>query len=200
MPKTGMKPIRRKALIEAAIATIGESGSLDVTVSQIAHRAGVSSALAHHYFGGKDQLIADTMRYLLSELGAGLRTRLAGLENGRARLSAIIAANFSDEQFDANTVAAWLTFYVRAQSAPEVRRLLRIYSRRLRSNLTDALARIVGRAAAAPIAEGAAAMIDGLYLHQALREEDPDPEAAIAMIENYLDTQLAAAAGALKAD
>ncbi|MCC2113366.1 MAG: transcriptional regulator BetI [Hyphomicrobiales bacterium] len=200
MPRIGMKPIRRKALIEAAIATIGECGSLDVTVSQIAHRAGVSSALAHHYFGGKDQLIADTMRYLLSELGTGVRVRLAGLENGRARLSAIVAANFADDQFHATTIAAWLTFYVKAQSAPEVRRLLRVYSHRLRSNLTDALARLVGRAAAGPIAEGAAAMIDGLYLHQALREERPDPQAAIRMIENYLDTQIAAADDALKAN
>ena len=56
MPKIGMEPIRRRALIDAAIAAIGERGSLDVTVSQIARRAGVSSALAHHYFGNKEEI------------------------------------------------------------------------------------------------------------------------------------------------
>ena len=193
MPKTGMKPIRRKALIEATIATIGERGSLDVTVDQIARRAGGSPALAHHYFGGKDQLIADTMRFLLGELSRDVCRRLHGTTDGRRRLSAIVAANFSREQFEATTIAAWLTFYVRAQSAPELRRLLRIYIHRLRSNLTEALGRIVAHASAAAIAEGAAAMIDGLYLHQALKEERPDPQRAIAMVENYLDMQIAAA-------
>jgi TetR/AcrR family transcriptional repressor of bet genes len=47
-----MEELRRKDLISAAIQTIGERGSLDVTVAQIARKAGVSAALAHHYFGG----------------------------------------------------------------------------------------------------------------------------------------------------
>jgi len=43
-----MEPIRRAALVEATITEIGVQGNLDVTVSQIARRAGMSSALAHH--------------------------------------------------------------------------------------------------------------------------------------------------------
>ena len=43
MPKLGMEPIRKAALIKAAIAEIGQAGTLEVTVSQIARRAGVSS-------------------------------------------------------------------------------------------------------------------------------------------------------------
>lgn len=50
MPRTGMETERRASLVDATIAEIGRMGSLDVTVSQIARRAGVSSALAHHYF------------------------------------------------------------------------------------------------------------------------------------------------------
>jgi AcrR family transcriptional regulator len=60
MPKLGMPPLRRRALIDAAILTIGERGTLDVTMSEIAGRAGVSSALAHHYFGAKDGLLQAT--------------------------------------------------------------------------------------------------------------------------------------------
>ena len=46
MPKVGMEPIRKAALVKATIVEIGRAGSLDVTVSQIAKRAGMSSALA----------------------------------------------------------------------------------------------------------------------------------------------------------
>ena len=41
-----------------------------------------------------------------------------------ARVSAIIAVNFSDKQFQPETIAAWLAFYVEAQKSPPLRRLL----------------------------------------------------------------------------
>ena len=70
MPKVGMEPIRRDALVRATIAEIGAAGSLDVTVSRIAKRAGMSSALAHHYFGGKDQIFEAAMRQILRDYSA----------------------------------------------------------------------------------------------------------------------------------
>src|SRR4051812_6007009 len=69
MPRIGVEPLRRKALISAAIEAIHARGMGQVTMSEIARRAGVSAALAHHYFGGKDQLLLATMRHLLGELG-----------------------------------------------------------------------------------------------------------------------------------
>ena len=76
MPKVGMEPIRRDALVKATIAEIGAAQSLDVTVGQIARRAGMSSALAHHYFGGKDQIFLAAMRYILTEYSAEVRREL----------------------------------------------------------------------------------------------------------------------------
>jgi len=112
MPRIGMEPIRRKALIEAAIETIGAQGNLHVTMSQIARSAGVSPALAHHYFGGKEQLFLATMRHLMDEFGGGVRDALRGSGAPRARISGIIGQSFRPEQFEPATVAAWLAFYV----------------------------------------------------------------------------------------
>lgn len=67
VPKLGMEPIRRAALVKATIAEIGEAGSLDVTVGQIAKRAGMSTALAHHYFGGKHQIFLAAMGQILRD-------------------------------------------------------------------------------------------------------------------------------------
>ena len=77
MPKVGMEPIRRSALVQATIEEIGAAQTLDVTVGQIAKRAGMSTALAHHYFGGKDQIFLAAMRHILREYGAEVRARLA---------------------------------------------------------------------------------------------------------------------------
>jgi len=189
-----MEPIRRRALIDAAIQAIHERGSLDVTVSQIAKRAGVSAALAHHYFGSKDRLIVSTMRHLLTELGRDVNEQLRAAATARARITAIIRANFSAEQFEAATVSAWLVFYVRAQSSDEAGRLLRIYARRLHSNLAHALTALVDRDTAHRVAEGAAALIDGLYIRRALKNGSPDPASAIAVVEDYIDGNLKLAA------
>ena len=191
MPRIGMEPIRRKALIEAAIATIGAQGNLDVTMSQIARSAGVSPALAHHYFGGKEQLFLATMRHLLNDFGEGVRDALRASDMPRARISGIIRQSFGPEQFAPATVSAWLAFYVRAQSDPQARRLLGVYARRLNSNLVDSLARIVPRPSARRIAEGVAALIDGLYIRRALKDGPADPTSAIALVEDYVDTELA---------
>jgi TetR/AcrR family transcriptional regulator, transcriptional repressor of bet genes len=190
MPKLGMEPLRRKALIDAAIMAIGERGSLDVTVSEIAGRAGVSSALAHHYFGGKEDLLAATMRHILRALGQDTIAALRGAEGARARLQAVVATNFSAVQFRPETIAAWLAFYVEAQRSEAMRRLLRVYARRLHSNLLSALRLLQSAPEAERTAEGIAAMIDGLYIRRALKEGAPDAASAIALVEDYLEIKL----------
>ena len=148
-PRTGMAEARRRALIGAALQEISDRGSLDVTVAQIASRAGVSSALAHHYFGAKDDLILATMRHLLAEFGAGVVARLRRAEGPRARLTAIVEGSFGREQFHRATISAWLTFYAWALSSGQAARLLRVYQRRLqqqpRARAEAALARRRGR-------------------------------------------------------
>ncbi len=189
MPKLGMEPIRRSALVEATIHEIGERGTLDVTVSQIARRAGMSSALAHHYFGSKEQIFAAAMRHILTLFGAEVRGALAMAKSPRDRIEAIIRASFSPRQFRPETVSAWLNFYVQAQKSDEARRLLNIYQRRMRSNLHHAVRQIAG-VEARELTRGLAAMIDGLYIRQALRADPLSPEAAIGVLLHYLDTSL----------
>ena len=187
-----MEPLRRRALIDATVAAIGEHGSLDVTMSDIAGRAGVSSALAHHYFGAKDDLLRETMRSLLGDLGREARAALGSIRLPRERLSAIVAVNFSTHQFGGEVVAAWLAFYVEAQRSPELRRLLAIYARRLHSNLAHALAAFMPRDDAHRVAEGVGALIDGLYIRCALKNGAQDPASAIALVEDYIAVQIAA--------
>lgn len=191
MPKVGIEPLRRRALIDATISAIGERGSLDVTMSEIAGRAGVSAALAHHYFGAKDDLLVATMRHLLAELGADARAALRAAPDARGRVSALIAVNFSEDQFRAETIAAWLAFYVAAQQSPELRRLLRIYARRLHSNLMSGLVELMPRSDAERASESIAALIDGLYIRRALKDGPPNAASAIGLVEDFLTLTLA---------
>jgi TetR/AcrR family transcriptional regulator, transcriptional repressor of bet genes len=190
MPKLGMEPVRRKALVEAALRTIGSQGSLDVTMSEIAREAGVSAALAHHYFGSKQQLLIATIRALLSQLRADAVLALARAATPRERVSAVIRVSFDADQFAPEVVAAWLAFYSEAQRFEEVRRLLVLYARRLQSNLLSGLTPLCDRTDAQRIAEGAAALIDGLYIRRSLRTATLSIDTSVTLVEDYVSGQL----------
>ncbi len=190
MPKVGMEPVRRKALVDAALRVIGDQGTLAVTMSDIARRAGVSPALAHHYFGSKEQLLIETVRSLLRQLRDDTVTALNAAATPREKLSAVIRVSFQASQFAPDTIAAWLAFYSEAQRSEDVRRFLVVYARRLRSNLMASLKVLCPTDDAERIAEGAAAMIDGLYIRQSLRSAPIGIEASIALTEDYVTSHL----------
>jgi TetR/AcrR family transcriptional regulator, transcriptional repressor of bet genes len=190
MPKLGMEPIRKAALVNATIAEIGRTGSLDVTVSQIAKRAGMSSALAHHYFGGKEAMFLAAMRHVLTLYGAEVRGALVAVDGPEARLAAIVRASFSAANFRREVVGAWLNFYVLAQTVPEARRLLAVYQRRLQSNLRHDLRPLVG-GRAEEVADAMGALIDGVYLRQVLSRDLPDRDEAVALVLGHLSSELA---------
>ncbi|MCA1336723.1 transcriptional regulator BetI [Pseudooceanicola marinus] len=186
MPKVGMEPVRKQALIEACITEIGQAGTLDVTVSQIAKRAGMSSALAHHYFGSKEQIFLATMRYVLRLWGETVRRNLAQASTPAERVLAISDSSFDSNQFEREVVAAWLNFYVRALHSADTRRLLNIYAHRLQSNLLYDLRKIFPTDIAVEIAQGIAALIDGFYIRSALQDSVPERAKIKATIADYL--------------
>ena len=190
MPKVGMGPIRRKQLVEAAIATIHEDGFGNATVVKIARRAGVSSGIVHHYFTSKDDLLFETMRSLMAELRRDAVERLGQAGNPRERINAIIDASFGNTQFSGEVFSAWLALYGNARQSPRLRRILEIYHRRLRANLMHDLLKITGRQRALQIAEVLGAMIDGLWLRFALLGSPGEPEIPRALTRQCLDAQL----------
>jgi TetR/AcrR family transcriptional repressor of bet genes len=186
---------RRAALVDAVIQEIGTAGTLDVTVARIARRAGMSPALAHHYFGSKDQMLLAAMRHLLREFAADARARRAAPHGPRTRLSSLAKASFGPAQFDRAVVSAWLLFYQRAQSSPEAARLLAVYRRWLHGVLMHDLRALLPPPAARRVALCYGALIDGFYLRQSLGAADrdaPDRAEAEALAIAALSAMIAA--------
>lgn len=187
MPRLGAEPIRKAALINATIHEIGRAGSLDVTVAQIARRAGMSPALAHHYFGSKEQMFLQSMRYILANYGKSAREMVMG-QGPDARLRVILQASFGPQNFTRETISAWLNFYVLAQNNSEAARLLRVYHRRLRSNLIVALRPLTPTPHM--VAEALGALIDGVYLRAVLTGKPVDAAGAMDILDGYLKVAL----------
>lgn len=185
MPKLGMQPIRRQQLIDATIATIEAHGFAEATIARISRRAGLSSGIISHYFGGKNALLAATMRWLLSDLRDAMIARQRQAQSPISRIEAIVAANFAPAQFTPRVCAVWLSFYAQVPHEPELARLHRVYMRRLHSNLRHAFGALLPAEAATRAAEGMGALIDGLWVQAALSREAPR-ERAHALANDYL--------------
>ncbi len=186
MPKLGMEPIRRHQLIEATITAIGRYGFGNTTVARISQLAGVSPGIIHHYFGGKNELLAAAMRELLHQLRLDLISRLRGVNAPRERLAIIIDTNFADRHFAPRVVTAWVAFWAQAPYVPELARLQRINSRRLQSHLRHALRRLLPPQQAREVAFALATLIDGLSLHSALNPGAVDAITARRLTRDYL--------------
>lgn len=171
MPKVGMESIRRNQLIDATIASIHEDGYAETTVARISKRAGLSTGIVHHYFRGKEDLVAATLRRLLTDIRNSVSTRLARATTVMERIDAIIEGNFSDEQFTPQAVSAWLTFWAQVAHAPALARLQRVNSQRSLSNIRHALKQMLPPDQAETVSLGLSALIDGLWLRCAMSPE-----------------------------
>lgn len=191
MPKVGMQPIRRAQLIDATLECVHRYGLSDTTIARISRQAGVSSGIISHYFGGKDGLLEATMREMLRHLGQGVVMRAESARDPLGHLHAIIDGNFDFEQVAPRSVTTWLAFWTQAMHVPELARLQKINMRRLQSNLRHWLRQLLPLERARIVADGTAALIDGLWLRGAFEQGGIDADYARQVCRDYLDLQLA---------
>ena len=191
MPKVGMREVRRAQLIDATLLSIDEAGLAGTTLASVAQRARISTGIVSHYFGDKDGLLEATMRHVLRDLwSATSRRRRAARDEPRARLRAVVAANFDAAQTSNPVMKTWLAFWSESMHKPQLRRLQHVNTRRLYSNLCADFSRALPRAAARRAASGLAALIDGLWLRGALSGEPFDTKAALRLANDYIDLVL----------
>jgi AcrR family transcriptional regulator len=112
---------KRDSIIEAACAVIVELGVADLTVADVAARAGVSAALVYYHFSTKQQLLAAACERLATRRSEGRSQALASAE-GMAALDALWSALQSGAGSDAER--AWNDLTLLARRDPAVRRTL----------------------------------------------------------------------------
>ncbi|QAU23262.1 transcriptional regulator BetI [Dyella sp. M7H15-1] len=191
MPKLGMPPIRRNQLIRATFETIDRVGLADATIAEIAGRAGLSTGIISHYFGGKDGLLNAAMRQILRELrDAVAQCATTADKSPRGQLRAIIDGNFDPTQVSPTAMRVWLTFWAASMHDAPLRRLQHANDRRLYSNLSHQFQRALPRDKACTAARGLAAMIDGLWLRGSLAGGEFNVAQAKQIAYEYLDHHL----------
>ena len=185
---------RRGQLLQAALASLADTGIENFTLAEVARRADVSAALVVHYFGDRDKLIEATFRQLVERVTTLPMRALAGGDDPAARLRAFVLAHLNPSELSSEASRAWLSFWGLALFTPALARLQRVHQERLVSNLKHELRALVVADAVERIAETIGALIDGFWLRAALASAwKPDVQIPVDWIFAVIEREIAEA-------
>jgi len=116
--------VRRDQMLAAASTLIAERGFSDTRIADVAKRVGASPALVIYYFGTKDSLLTEALRWSERSFYAAAEEMLKSTEKLRDRLEVLLDWNLmADKQPDvAGDWGLWFDLWAQAFRHPEVKK------------------------------------------------------------------------------
>ncbi|MEY9877878.1 AcrR family transcriptional regulator [Streptacidiphilus sp. MAP12-33] len=110
----------REEVFATAMAAIARQGLAGVTMAALGRELGMSGGHLLYYFGSKDQLLLETLRWSESQLGERRRALLAGAAPAADRLRAFAALYLPTGPGDPRWTL-WVEVWGRSQASEEIR-------------------------------------------------------------------------------
>src|SRR5438128_7771556 len=183
-PRRKLSELRRRQILEAAVRVISERGLCDTRISDVAERAGASSALVIYYFSTKDRLLAEALAHSEESFYAQTARELAAIESAKDKLVRLVELSCSagpgqGENWLEEWVL-WLDLWARAPRDPDVAKDRESLDRQWRTTIADIVRDGQRRGEFGPIDPDEfslrlAALIDGLAIQVVLRDPDVSP-------------------------
>ena len=85
---------RRRSLIQSAFREVAEKGFSEVTLEDIALRAGVSKGVTLYHFRSKDDLLSQLFAWLVDSIHRRMREAVDAAEDPVSKLAGVIALTF----------------------------------------------------------------------------------------------------------
>lgn len=94
MPRAGIEGERRRALLKAAFGEVAERGFSEVTLEDIAVRAGVSKGVTLYYFESKEDLFRELFSWLIDSIHTRMRNAVEAVDDPVEKVKALVALIF----------------------------------------------------------------------------------------------------------
>ncbi|MFO1089665.1 MAG: transcriptional regulator BetI [Hyphomicrobiales bacterium] len=185
---------RRAALIDAGYRTFVLHGLDDTTMARIGRAAGMSHGIVNYYFGTREDLLTAVFRRALFMVFAETVAGLKAAKSARERIAVVIRAGLTADGFTQECAAAWMAFYSKLDENVEYARVQTAYDARVMSNLRHDLKHLMPAERANVVAHIIAALMDGMWTRRSTPDGTISAEEAIAVIEAYVDREIALAA------
>jgi len=194
--------VRRDQMLAAASTLIAERGFSDTRIADVAKRVGASPALVIYYFGTKDSLLTEALRWSERSFYAAAEEMLKSTEKLRDRIEVLLDWNLvADKQPDvAGDWGLWFDLWAQAFRHPEVKK----DRADLDAQWRDLIARIVqdgidhGEIQKVDVHEFAvmwSSLLDGLVIQVSLDDPVVTPPLARRIALELADKELGLSAG-----
>ena len=174
---------RRDQMLAAAARLIAERGFSDTRIADVASRVGASPALVIYYFGTKDSLLTEALRWSERSFYAAVEEMLHESASVEERIGTLVSWCLPDTRRRSDDWGLWFDLWVQAFRHPEVKK----DRAELDQQWRDLVARVVhagveaGEVGEVDVEEFTimwAALLDGLVVQVAL--DDPVVDGALA--------------------
>jgi AcrR family transcriptional regulator len=193
-PATEQNEARRIEMLRAAAELICERGFGDTRIADVAKRAGVSSALVIYYFGTRDRLLVDALRYSEESFYEAAEQMLAEVPSLHERLSLLIRWTCVPEGNDEIPGAwgLWFDLWAQAFRHDEIKAGRVELDARWRKMIVDAIksAELDSKVNARLFALEFAALLDGLSIQVALEDPEVDSDLAYDIAMRFAEREL----------
>ena len=193
-PATEQNEGRRIEMLRAAAELICERGFGDTRIADVAKRAGVSSALVIYYFGTRDRLLVDALRYSEESFYEAAEKMLAEVPSLRERLSLLIRWTCVPEADDEIPGAwgLWFDLWAQAFRHNEIKAGRVELDARWRTMIVEAVRSGADQANVDPrmFALEFAALLDGLSIQVALDDPEIDSDVAYDIAMRFAEREL----------
>lgn len=193
-PATENNEARRIQMLRAAAELICERGFSETRISDVAKRAGVSSALVIYYFGTRDRLLVDALRYSEESFYEAAEQMLAEVPSLRDRLSLLIQWTCVPEAENEIPGAwgLWFDLWAQAFRHDEVKAGRVELDARWRRMIVDAVesAELESDVDARMFALEFSALLDGLSIQVALEDPEVDSKVAYDIAMRFAEREL----------
>jgi len=184
---------RRQQLIESTIKCIARKGLGNTTLADVASQAGLSQGIVNLHFDSKDNLLAETLRFLAEEYDAHFEK--ASSRNGAdaaSRLHALMEMDLRPVICDPKKLAVWFAFWGEVKSVPTYQKICEAYDSKYDEVLVDLCNAIIAEGdyrniTAQQVTDALSSMTDGLWLSCLIHPKAWDRHAAMAAVNSYLN-------------
>jgi AcrR family transcriptional regulator len=188
----------RERILDAACELIADEGIDEVRIARVAMRAGISTALVHHYFSTRDELLAEALLHSFELAGDerfGAPARSPATTAGQ-RLGQLIEECLPLPGGQEREWILWVELWLRAVRDPELRPVAARLYERYREWVAEAVAAGIESGEFEPVdpgelADQAMALFDGFGIRALLG----DPQMPIGRMREQATRLLAAPLG-----
>lgn len=195
----GRPPAARERILEAACDLIAEDGIDEVRIARVAMRAGASTALVHHYFSTREELLEQALMHSF-ELAGDERFGPASEPGERPRsataaLAQVIRECLPEPGAQEREWVLWVELWLRAVRDPALQPVAaRLYGR-YRDWIAEAIRAGVVSGEFADVdpersADHAMAILDGIGLRALLRDPAMELPHARRLIAELIGSEL----------